>query len=90
MSKIRRSHDRLIFNMRISIPGKDGFYIETGPWCRLGGKLSFELIVRQYIRHWAEMEAFSPVFSPIMSGNSNAIDRLENINFRFCLTGPNC
>ena len=32
MSKIRRSHDRLIFNMGISIPGKDGLYIETGPW----------------------------------------------------------
>ena len=31
MLKIRRSHDRLIFNMGISIPGKDGLYIETGP-----------------------------------------------------------
>ena len=32
MLKIRRSHDRLIFNMGIPIPGKDGLYIETGPW----------------------------------------------------------
>ena len=31
MLKIRRSHDRLIFNMRIPIPGKDSLYIETGP-----------------------------------------------------------
>ena len=31
MLKIRRSHDRLIFNMGISIPGKDGLCIETGP-----------------------------------------------------------
>ena len=31
MLKIRRSHDRLIFNMGISIPGKDSLYIETGP-----------------------------------------------------------
>ena len=30
MLKIRLSHDRLIFNMGISIPGKDGFYIEMG------------------------------------------------------------
>ena len=30
MLKIRRSRDRLIFNMGISIPGKDGLYIETG------------------------------------------------------------
>ena len=30
------SHDRLIFNMGIPIPGKDSLYIETGPW-----KLSF-------------------------------------------------
>ena len=42
MLKIRRSHDRLIFIMGIPIPGKDGFYIETGPclpwvppWCGL-------------------------------------------------------
>ena len=31
MLKIRRSHDRFIFNMGITIPGKDGLYIETGP-----------------------------------------------------------
>ena len=30
MLKIRRSRDRLIFNMGIPIPGKDGHYIETG------------------------------------------------------------
>ena len=30
MIKIRRSRDRLIFAMRISNPGKDGLYIETG------------------------------------------------------------
>ena len=33
MFKIRRSWDRLIFNMGIPIPGKDSLYIETGPWC---------------------------------------------------------
>ena len=32
MLKTRRTHDRLIFNMRIPIPGIDGLYIETGPW----------------------------------------------------------
>ena len=31
MLKKRRSHDCLIFNMGIPIPGKDGLYIETGP-----------------------------------------------------------
>ena len=35
MLKIRRSDDRLIFNMRI--PGKDSLYIETGPWFRING-----------------------------------------------------
>ena len=35
MLKIRRSHDRLIFNMGIPIPGKDGLYIETGPGTHL-------------------------------------------------------
>ena len=28
--KVRRSHDRLILNMIIPIPGKDGLHIETG------------------------------------------------------------
>ena len=32
MLKIRRSRDRLIFDMGIPIPGKDGFYIETVPF----------------------------------------------------------
>ena len=31
MLNIRRSHDRLIFNMGIPIPGKGGLYIEMGP-----------------------------------------------------------
>ena len=31
MLNIRRSRDRLIFNMGIHIPGKNGIYIETGP-----------------------------------------------------------
>ena len=33
MLKIRRSHDRLIVNMGIPIPGKDSLYIEMGPRC---------------------------------------------------------
>ena len=32
MLKIRRSRDRLIFNMGIPILGKDNLYIETEPW----------------------------------------------------------
>ena len=35
MLKIRRSFDRLVFNMGIPIPRKDGLYIEMGPWCHL-------------------------------------------------------
>ena len=35
MLKIRRSHDRIIFNMGIPIPGEDSLYIVTGP--RLSG-----------------------------------------------------
>ena len=37
MLKIKRSLDRLSFILGIPIPGKDGLYIETGPWS-LGGK----------------------------------------------------
>ena len=32
MLKVRRSHNRLIFDMGLPMPGKDGLYIETG--CR--------------------------------------------------------
>ena len=32
MLEIRRSRVRLIFNMRILIPEKDGLYTGTGPW----------------------------------------------------------
>ena len=32
MLKIRWSCDRLIFNFVIPIPGKDGLYLEAGPW----------------------------------------------------------
>ena len=40
MLKIRRPLGRLIFNMRIAIPGKTVFLIETAPWsqiCRTNG-----------------------------------------------------
>ena len=38
MLKIRRPNGRLIFNMGIPIPGKDGLYIETGPgWLDIWG-----------------------------------------------------
>ena len=38
MLKIRRSRDRLIFNMGIPIPGKDSLYIEMGPvYCHEDG-----------------------------------------------------
>ena len=44
MLKIRRSRDRLIFNMGILIPGKDNLCIETGPkvlqWPPLGTTVS--------------------------------------------------
>ena len=43
MLKIRRSHDRLIFNMGISIPAKDGLYIEMGPRLRSGKTLTIFL-----------------------------------------------
>ena len=36
MLNIRRSHDRLIFNMGIPIPRKDALYIETGPRNSIG------------------------------------------------------
>ena len=44
MLKIRRPNGRLIFNMGIPIPGKDGLYIETGPCCCWLGSLQRQTI----------------------------------------------
>ena len=43
MLKIRRSCNRLIFNMGISIPEKDGLYIETEP---SGKYVIFEIVIK--------------------------------------------
>ena len=40
MFKIRRSRDRLIFNMEIPMPGKDRRYIEMSEGDRLNIKMS--------------------------------------------------
>ena len=40
MLRIRRSRDRLIFNMEIPIPGKHGLYIETGTNALVAGRTS--------------------------------------------------
>ena len=47
MLKIRRSRDRLIFNMGIPMPGKDNLYIETGPWTMLAGKYINYVVLSQ-------------------------------------------
>ena len=44
MLKIRRSRDRLIFNMGIPIPGKEALYIETEPRIQLYMKYSFPVL----------------------------------------------
>ena len=50
MLKIRRSFDRLNFNMGIPIPGKDGRYIQTGPcWC---WNLTIPKELSQYSYSW--------------------------------------
>ena len=45
MLKIRRPNGRLIFNMGIPIPGKDGLYIETGPWKSWGFMVKYQDII---------------------------------------------
>ena len=47
MLKIRRPNGRLIFNMGIPIPGKDGLYIETG--CRSLLHISYHYLQYIYI-----------------------------------------
>ena len=51
MLNLRQSCGRPIFNMRIPIPGKEGLYIETGPW---SGDLKWIITQSADITpHWA-------------------------------------
>ena len=50
--KDKRSCDRLIFNMGIPIPVRDGLYIETGPWL---------LQVYQVVPSAKSWQLFSPI-----------------------------
>ena len=52
MLKTRRSHDHLIFNIGISIPGKDGLYIETVPKLpRSHGTIIWTKVVMLQLNH---------------------------------------
>ena len=52
---MRRSGDRLIFNMGIPIPGKDGLYIEAGPWLSVKASLFlYVMIIFQFILVWLD------------------------------------
>ena len=48
MLKIRRSRDRLLFNMGIPIPGNYGLYIETGPMYQGQGQVVSSQIVCKF------------------------------------------
>ena len=71
MLKIRRYLDRLIFNMGILIPRKDGLYIEMGPrfpWLSLilyhiGGHVDvIQKEKRNLIVLWMLISSVSPVY----------------------------
>ena len=60
MLKIKRSHDCLIFNMGIPIPGEDGLCIETGPWSP-----------RQWYSGWQRMDRWRNQHTTSMLVNAN-------------------
>ena len=58
MLRIRRSRDRLIFNMGVPLPGKDGIYIETGSGVSHSSSIAVtkwqhECFFFQYIKCWS-------------------------------------
>ena len=68
MLKIRRSCDRLIFNMGIPIPGKGGLYIETWPrWSPNYNEIAYTWKDGLYI----ETGAWVPVPVPAQSCHVN-------------------
>ena len=90
MLKIRRSHDSLIFNMGIPIPGKDGLYIETGHWrwaVTLSAALpSFEIL--QWLNIWVinstdQADSFCYVARVALSGCLLWDTRYDTDRFQF-------
>ena len=87
MLKIRRSHDRLIFNMGIPIPGKDCLYIETGPWSLYNGN-TYAWKDGLYIESWPCFSAQTPE-SRRLALESLTLDgcSIEDLGLDFILPG---
>ena len=71
MLKIRRSRDRLIFNMGIPIHGKDGLYTETGP-----GSPWADITLKRAASLWLE------VLMAVVLRNPNAPDHVKQYVWR--------
>ena len=69
MLKIRRSHDRLIFNMGIPIPEKDGLNIETDSWRYLTLALTNQLHVQLRRKRIIHVHVVSKVLKNIWKQN---------------------
>ena len=82
--KIRRSHDRLIFNMGISTPGKDGLYTETGPRGHLNIKMPMPCQNRNSHRKdkTASCLAFFVMGIPYLDNMALILNRIWEINRR--------
>ena len=62
MLKIRRSQDRLIFNIMIPIPGRDSLYIETGP-CFSHNTLHYVPANMHRWYRWWHVMCLTPIYS---------------------------
>ena len=79
MLKIRRSHDRLIFNMGIPIPGKDGRHIEMGPSNLESTSMSwphyvFSKCVSSLLPHMCQLILFKQYLYQIINYTHDAIN----------------
>ena len=77
VKKIRRSHDRLIFNMGIPIPGENGLYIETGPgpWSRRFERFSQDIFSERH--NETEMSSFWRNFRDCPGNGHSSVDAPE-------------
>ena len=82
MLRIRRSHNCLIFDMGIPIPGKDGLYIETRPsrylMYRKTSNISRTSVSNIIVDH-SDVVGASPV-SPAPTTSSFSTEHLDSIN----------
>ena len=87
MLKIRRSWDRLIFNMGMPILVRRHLYIETAPWCTVMNLIQL-LVSIPHSEHQVYFVQFHPIYYTRISTDNCQHNSLEIKLWKWCLMNP--